>query len=79
MIFFVLNFVFAIVVWLLYPETSGRTLEEMDVLYLGDNNRLFVVNTWGKLLPGFRSRMNRLDDSELNIDEGLSSSSTSEK
>lgn len=62
MIFFVLNLAFCIVVWLFYPETSGRTLEEMDQIYLGDNDRLIVVDKKGQLLPGFRSRMNRTDD-----------------
>lgn len=54
MIFFVLNIVFAIVVYLFYPETSGRTLEEIDAIYLGDNDRLLVVDKRGRLLPGFR-------------------------
>lgn len=31
-IFFVLNVLFAVVVWLFYPETSGRSLEELDSL-----------------------------------------------
>ncbi|KAL1988465.1 hypothetical protein VTN96DRAFT_9520 [Rasamsonia emersonii] len=59
MIFFVLNLFFAAVIWLFYPEISGRTLEEMDMMYLGDNDRLIVVDRRGRLLPGFRSRMNR--------------------
>ncbi|KAH6986655.1 general substrate transporter [Ilyonectria destructans] len=62
MIFFVLNIAFCIIVWLFYPETSGRTLEEMDQIYLGDNDRLIVVDGKGRLLPGFRSRMNRTHD-----------------
>lgn len=65
MIFFVLNVVFAVVVWLFYPETSGRTLEEMDTIYMGDNDRLFVVDGRGRLLPGFRSRMDRELDPEM--------------
>ncbi|KAJ4203439.1 hypothetical protein NW759_015189 [Fusarium solani] len=62
MIFFVLNLVFCIIVWLFYPETSGRTLEEMDQIYLDDNDRLIVVGKKGQLLPGFRSRMDHTDD-----------------
>lgn len=65
MIFFVLNIVFALVVWLFYPETSGRTLEEMDTIYMGDNDRLFVIDKHGRLLPGFRSRMDREQDPEM--------------
>jgi hypothetical protein len=57
MIFFVLNIAFSIIVWLFYPETSGRTLEEIDALYLGDNNRYIVVDKRGKLLPGFSRRL----------------------
>lgn len=56
-IFFVLNTVFGATVWLFYPETSGRTLEDMDAIYMGDNDRLFVVDKRGRLRPGFRSRM----------------------
>lgn len=73
MIFFVLNIVFAITIWLFYPETSGRTLEEIDTLYAGDCDRLIVVDSRGRLLPGFRSRMNRVsDDSEFNAIEDFS-------
>ncbi|KAL4896720.1 general substrate transporter [Aspergillus ambiguus] len=54
MIFFVLNIFFATLVWLFYPETSGRTLEETDALYMGDNDRSIVVDKRGRLLPGFR-------------------------
>ena len=68
MIFFVLNILFCVVIWLFYPETSGYTLEEMDEMYLGDNDRLIVVGNRGKLLPGFRSRMNRARD--LETEEG---------
>ncbi|KUL81393.1 hypothetical protein ZTR_09881 [Talaromyces verruculosus] len=57
MIFFVLNILFAGIVWLFYPETSGRSLEEIDDLYLGENNRLIVVDMHGKLLPGFRGAL----------------------
>lgn len=56
MIFFVLNIAFAIIVWLFYPETSGRSLEEIDALYLGDNNRYIVINKRGRLIPGFSRR-----------------------
>lgn len=64
-IFFVLNIAFGITVWLFYPETSGRTLEEMDQIYLGDNDRLIVVDKRGKLLPGFRSKMSRTESACL--------------
>jgi hypothetical protein len=56
-IFFVLNVAFAIIVWLFYPETSGRSLEEIDALYLGDNNRRIVIDKRGRLLPGFSRRL----------------------
>lgn len=58
MIFFALNLFFAVIIWLFYPETSGRTLEELDAIYLGDNDRLFVVDKRGRLLPGFAGRYN---------------------
>jgi len=61
MIFFVLNLAFAVTVFLFYPETSGRTLEEIDNIYLGDYDRLLVVDKRGSLLPGFRSQMHRWD------------------
>ena len=38
MIFFALNLAFAVVVFHLYPETSGRWLERIDDLFLGDND-----------------------------------------
>jgi hypothetical protein len=57
MIFFVLNVVFAITVWLFYPETTGRSLEEIDALFMGDNDRLFVLDKRGRLLPGFRQKV----------------------
>lgn len=77
MIFFVLNAVFALVVYLLLPETSGRTLEEIDLLFSGDCDRLFVVDRRGVLLPGFRSRMNRVN--ELEFLEQVSSGSSSKE
>ena len=36
----------------------------IDLLYAGDNDRLFVVDNRGVLLPGFRSKMNRVDELE---------------
>ena len=65
MIFFVMNIALAIVVWLFYPETSGRTLEEIDYIYTGDCDRLIVVGKNGRTLPGFRSMMNREDPERL--------------
>jgi hypothetical protein len=56
MIFFVLNVFFALIVWLFYPEPTGWTLEEIDALYAGDNDRYVVVDTRGTLLPGFRAK-----------------------
>lgn len=64
MIFFVLNLLFAAVIWLFYPETSGRTLEEIDNMYAGDCDRLIVVGKNGRTLPGFRSMMDRSDISQ---------------
>lgn len=63
-IFFVLNVVFGILVWLFYPETSGRTLESMDSIYFGDNDRLFVIDKRGRLLPGFRNNLTHAEDME---------------
>lgn len=54
MIFFVLNLLFAVTVYLFYPETTGRTLEEIDTLFFGENNRVIVVDKRGRLLPGFQ-------------------------
>ncbi|PCG93671.1 Major facilitator superfamily domain, general substrate transporter [Penicillium occitanis (nom. inval.)] len=80
MIFFVLNIVFAITVWLFYPETTGRSLEEIDALFMGDNDRLFVVDKRGRLLPGFRQKAwspldpengSTQDDAEKGKDGGL--------
>lgn len=80
MIFFVLNLFFAVVIWLFYPETSGRTLEEMDMMYLGDNDRLIIVDRRGRLLPGFRSRMHRSEhDPEMSAVAVDSSSCADEK
>ncbi|KAL8852639.1 MAG: hypothetical protein Q9221_002519 [Calogaya cf. arnoldii] len=75
MIFFVLNIWFAIIVWLVYPETSGWTLEEIDLLYTGNCDRLFVVDKRGVLLPGFRSRMGREGDADSMVDDGSETSS----
>ena len=69
MIFFVLSIVFAAVVYLFYPETSGRTLEEIDVSFTGECDRLFVVDRNEGLLAGFRSKMGWADDAELMIDD----------
>ncbi|KAJ9496361.1 hypothetical protein H2202_008024 [Exophiala xenobiotica] len=78
LIFFFLNIFFALMIWLFYPETSGRTLEEMDTLFMGDNDRLIVINKKGRLLPGFRSYMNRTDNPEM-ADEVINSSPASEE
>lgn len=43
---------------------SGRTLEKIDLLYTGDCDRLFVVDKRSVLLPGFRSKMKRVDELE---------------
>ncbi|KAJ6030190.1 uncharacterized protein N7446_000749 [Penicillium canescens] len=64
-IFFVLNIAFAIIVWLFYPETSGRSLEEIDALYLGDNNRRIVIDKRGRLLLGFSRRLISNSDSAV--------------
>lgn len=61
MIFFVLNLCMALTVWLFYPETSGRTLEEIDYIFMGDCDKLFVIGKNGRILPGFRSMMKRED------------------
>ena len=53
LVFFALNFAHGVIVYLFYPETSGRSLEELDFMFMGDNDRVFVVDKKGKLLPGF--------------------------
>ncbi|CAH0033265.1 unnamed protein product [Clonostachys rhizophaga] len=72
MIFFVLNFAFAILVFLFYPETTGRSLEDIDSIFLGDNDRVFVVDGRGRLLPGFRKAIHT--DSEIGIAQTYDSS-----
>jgi hypothetical protein len=56
MMLFVLNVFFAIVVWAVYPESSGRTLEEIERLYMGDCDRLFVVDKSGKAVARFQGQ-----------------------
>ncbi|KJR81422.1 sugar transporter [Sporothrix schenckii 1099-18] len=58
-IFFVINLAIAVAVFLFYPETSGRSLEEMDSLFLGDGDHVFVVNAKGQLRAAFRSQYAR--------------------
>jgi hypothetical protein len=70
MIFFVLNIFFALVVFLFYPETSGRSLEELDAIYLGDNDRLFVVDRRGKLLPAFAGKYDHDSTDENSLEAG---------
>lgn len=65
MVFFVLNLWIAAMVWLFYPETSGRSLEEIDYMYMGDCDRLLVIGKNGRTLPGFRSRMKRAENAEF--------------
>ncbi|CAL5873626.1 uncharacterized protein PFLUO_LOCUS7907 [Penicillium psychrofluorescens] len=69
MIFFALNLFFAVVIWLFYPETSGRSLEELDAIYLGDNDRLFVIDKKGRLLPGFAGRYSH-ESTESSLEAG---------
>ena len=45
-------------------EMSGRILEEIDLMYAGDNDPLFVVDKRGALLLGFRNKMNHVDELE---------------
>lgn len=59
LIFFILPMAWAVIIFLFYPETSGRTLESIDTMYLGDNDRLIVVDKMGRLLPAFSSQMNQ--------------------
>ncbi|KAL6242282.1 hypothetical protein RBB50_010830 [Rhinocladiella similis] len=65
MVFFVLNFAHGVIVFLFFPETSGKSLEEMDSMFMGDNDRILVVDKKGKLLPGFRGRYDGSDDFSL--------------
>lgn len=78
MIFLVLNVFSAFVVRASCPETSGRTLEEFDLLYSRDSNRLFVVDNRGRFLPSFRSRMNGQNDLENSVDDRSSDASGSD-
>lgn len=77
MIFFVLNIFFAVLVWLLYPEITGRTVVDIDQLCSGGCDRLFVVDKRGLLLPGFRSTMGQQRDTDPMVDYDSSTSSTS--
>lgn len=61
-VFFALNFAHGFIVYFFFPETSGRSLEELDSLFLGDNDKVFVVNKKGKLRPGFRGRYDGADE-----------------
>ncbi|CAM1500395.1 Fc.00g095570.m01.CDS01 [Cosmosporella sp. VM-42] len=56
MVFFVLNLAFGIIVWLFFPEPAGRSLEELDSLWFGKNDRIFGIDHKGKLLPAFAGR-----------------------
>lgn len=67
-IFFVLNIFFAVLVCLVYPEPSGRTLKEVDLPYSGNGDRLFVIDKQGVLLPRFRSKMGREVDADSIVD-----------
>ena len=71
MIFFGMNIALAIIVWLFYPETSGRTLEEIDFMYQGDCDRLLVIGKNGRTLQGFRTRMGRPEEDELAFEGAL--------
>ncbi|KAL2848603.1 general substrate transporter [Aspergillus pseudodeflectus] len=80
MIFFVLNVLFACLVWLFYPETQGRSLEEIDALYMGDNDRYIVVDRRGRLLPGFRGRIGASDpETVAAVSSGVDDSASSGK
>ncbi|KAL1845063.1 hypothetical protein VTK73DRAFT_1207 [Phialemonium thermophilum] len=59
MVFFVLNLVFSATVWLFFPETSGKTLEELDSLWFPPNDRVILVDGKGRLLPAFRGRFGK--------------------
>jgi hypothetical protein len=52
-----------------YPETSRRTLGEIDDLCMEDYNRLVVVDKRLRLLPGFRNQMHRWKDGEDGVAE----------
>ena len=56
MIFFALNPVFAVTVYLFYPETAGITLRDIDSLFFGDSNIIIVVDK-GRMRPGFRKML----------------------
>lgn len=59
-IFFILNAVFVPLVYLFYPETAGKSLEEIDLMFAGNEKRYFVVNV-DQIMP---SRFKRTVDIE---------------
>ncbi|KAJ9640200.1 hypothetical protein H2204_003425 [Knufia peltigerae] len=71
MVFFVLNFAHGVVVFLFFPETSGKSLEEMDSMFMGNNDRILVVDKKGSLLPGFRGRYDGSDDFSIATTTGV--------
>lgn len=40
MVFFLLNLAFRVAIWMLFQQTSGRNLDKVDSLWLGDNDRV---------------------------------------
>lgn len=69
-----LNLFFTRVVYLFYPETSSRILEEINLLYTGDYNRLIIIDKKSKLLPRFRSIIHRTDEEPINTFRALATS-----
>lgn len=67
MVFFALNFAHGIIVFLFFPETSGRSLEEMDAMYIGDSDRVVVVDKRGRLFPAFRGRYDSIDEYQIAV------------
>jgi hypothetical protein len=65
MVFFALNFAHGIIVFLFFPETSGKSLEEMDAMYMGDSDHVIVVDKRGRLLPDFRGRYDSIDEYQI--------------
>jgi hypothetical protein len=62
LVFFALNFAHGVIVFLFFPETSGKSLEEMDSMYMDDSDRVLVVDKKGRLLPGFKGRYGAADE-----------------
>lgn len=63
-IFFILNAAFIPIVYLFYPETAGKSLEEIDLMFAGSEKKYFVVNV-DSLLPNRFKRAAEIEEISL--------------